>query len=145
MVNMRTLRAAVVLVIEPDQCFRSLIGASLRQEGHRVVEAADDRTAVEMLGRLRPNLILIDDDMDRTWLLSRLASTPSLAGIPIIAMGGNGDLVRLARAGIIDSINKPFGYTELQASVSTVLALSPEDVAFERERIVALAGELTAA
>ena len=52
-----------VLVIDDDPTIRQVIGYALGDEGHHVAEAADGHTALELIGREHPDVILLDMKM----------------------------------------------------------------------------------
>lgn len=145
MVNKRALRAARILLVESDDRFRALIGASLRHEGHLVAEAQDTLDALRTVMRDPPDLLVLDAEADPYVILERLSVLPQMTGVPIIALGGDADLLRLASAGVIEHLRKPFGYSELHAVVDAVLSLTPEEISVERELVRAFAGDLALA
>jgi DNA-binding response OmpR family regulator len=54
---------ARILVIDDDPSIRQAIGFTLRDEGHEVEEAPDGRTALDIIGKQQPDLILLDMKM----------------------------------------------------------------------------------
>lgn len=138
MVNMRTHRASRVLLVDPASISRSLTASTLESAGHHVLAVDRAENVFRTLAVEPPDVIVVDVE-DTGDLLEQLAATPRVDAVPIVAVGGS-DLVRLARAGVLEHVRRPFGYAELNAAVDAVLAM--DDIAFERERIRALADEL---
>jgi DNA-binding response OmpR family regulator len=76
-----------ILVVDDDQGIVRLLRAYLEQEGYQVSAAYDGETALHILRRERPDLLLLDlmlPDRDG-WEVTRIVrSEPSLRSIPII-------------------------------------------------------------
>jgi DNA-binding response OmpR family regulator len=134
-------RPARVLVIEPELLLKALTCSTLETGGHVVVGVDDVTQVFGAIAHGEFDAILIDVECTGD-LLEELARTPKAAETPIVAVGGT-DLIRLARAGVLEHVRKPYGYAELNDAVNAVLAM--EDIAFERDRIRALADGLVAA
>ena len=84
-------RQILVLVIDDEPDYRSLMTRFLRKEGFRVQLAADGRTGLELARKLRPRAILLDVMMpgiDGWSVLSALKADPNLADIPVVMVTG---------------------------------------------------------
>jgi CheY-like chemotaxis protein len=51
---------AKILIVEDDAVIRSLYSDTLQKRGHDVVEAEDCETGLKLLGKARPDLVLLD-------------------------------------------------------------------------------------
>jgi CheY-like chemotaxis protein len=74
-----------VLLVDDDGDFRSLVSEVLSAEGCQVACAANGAEALEILGVITPDLILLDLAMPimNGWeLLQKLETDPRLAGVP---------------------------------------------------------------
>jgi DNA-binding response OmpR family regulator len=119
-----------ILVVEDDRGIREGIVDALRFEGHEPVDAATGELAIEKLGRVELDLVLLDLVLPGVSGLDVLqAIRRSWAVVPVIiltARGAEDDRVRGLRAGADDYIVKPFSVRELLARVDAVLRRSPE-------------------
>ena len=118
------LPAAVVLVIEDDAPMRRFLGAALRAQAYRVVEAASAREGLAHAAGRNPGVILLDlglPDGDGLDLTPRLRASTRAAIIVISARGREHDKVTALDRGADDYLTKPFGVSELLARVRVAL------------------------
>ena len=54
------MQPPIVLIVDDDADFRSILGEVLREEGYRIVEATNGEEAIQVLDSLTPDLILAD-------------------------------------------------------------------------------------
>lgn len=112
-----------ILVVDDDREVVRLIRAYLEQAGFEVLAAYDGDTAVHVIRRDRPDLLLLDlmlPGMDG-WAITRLVrADPSLAHIPIIMLTARVDdtdkIVGL-ELGADDYVTKPYNPREVVARV----------------------------
>jgi two-component system alkaline phosphatase synthesis response regulator PhoP len=112
-----------ILVVDDDREVVRLIRAYLEQAGFEVRAAHDGETAVHMIRRERPDLLLLDlmlPGMDG-WEITRLVrADPTLAHIPIIMLTARVDdtdkIVGL-ELGADDYVTKPYNPREVVARV----------------------------
>src|SRR5207248_11191285 len=103
--------------------------------------AANGRQGLEVLERIRPDLILLDimmPEMDGFETCRRIKASTSWREIPIVfltAKTDTGDIVRAFELGAVDYVAKPFNAYELLARVNTHLALAR--VHLEQEGLLA--------
>src|SRR5207247_65802 len=77
-----------ILVVDDNAITRKLVRVTLASEGYSVLEAEDGASAMGMLAREKPDLILQDlvlPDIGGIELVERLRAEPGGAGIPILA------------------------------------------------------------
>ena len=84
-----------ILLVEDNASARDVCVELLRDHGHSVMAVDDGALALDEIGRLRPDVILLDLVMPRAKLdgfavLSRLAAGPG-SNIPVIILSGLGD------------------------------------------------------
>jgi diguanylate cyclase len=102
-----------VLVVDDDRSMRMLCGAALGAAGFAVETAADGSSALGVLEKFQPEIILLDVDlpgMDGITLCRRLHDDPKTCEIPVCMMTGLGDLASIQRAyeaGATDFVVKP--------------------------------------
>jgi adenylate cyclase len=104
------------------------LSAVLMEKGYLVSVATNGRQALEVLARVRPDLILLDvlmPEMDGFETCRRLKAS-SAHDIPIIfltAKTDTDDIVQGFELGAVDYVAKPFNTHELLARVSTHLTI----------------------
>ncbi|MEO7009918.1 MAG: response regulator [Caldimonas sp.] len=117
----------VVLVVEDDEFARQLMHSTLEGTGYEVLFAADGVSALGLLRRIRPDLILMDvnlPDTDGVALTQKLKSLPHLADIPILMLTGEArreTLESSMNAGAAGFIVKPFTRDALVAKLERFL------------------------
>lgn len=112
----------MILVVDDEPTITELLTDILEYQGHPVVVAHDAESALDMLPLYRPTLILVDlmmPSVDGLSLALTLRHSPSLSGVPLIAMSASDSALALAdRVGDFDAmISKPFETDELIQTV----------------------------
>src|SRR5918997_983911 len=88
----------LVLVVEDLEWIREGMIAQLRAHGYDVAEAADADAALPLAERLRPALVLTEEELPTyAELAERLARHPALSRVPVVII--NPDAVDGARHG----------------------------------------------
>lgn len=99
--------------------------------GVRLIHADDGETALRILKRERPDLILLDlhlPDMPGEELLRRIRGNPVMRSIPVAVLSadaGDAQAKRLLDAGASAYVTKPFNVTRVLALVDETLARRP--------------------
>ena len=121
-----------VMIIEDDPEIRGIVTTLLNNEGYRVEQIADGRTAVERVFLMKIDLILVDlrlPGLDGTEVCKRIrAGRVNTPIIVISAAADEFDKVLLLELGADDYVVKPFGARELLARIRAVLRRSTADV-----------------
>lgn len=116
---------ATVLVVDDEPEIRASLSGVLRDEGLRVVEAADGRDALDLLRSERPELVLLDvwmPEMDGIELLRILREEPCRPEVIMISGHGNIETaVRATKLGAFDFIEKPFSIDAVLRLVNRAL------------------------
>jgi CheY-like chemotaxis protein len=109
---------STVLVVEDDIVIRGLIATILEADGHRVVQAANGKEALDVLeAGERPGLILLDLMMpvlSGAELIELLQQDVRLAGLPVVvvsAFSDGGDV-----RGVKRFVRKPVSASTLRLS-----------------------------
>jgi DNA-binding response OmpR family regulator len=116
-----------VLLIEDDARIRRLLQIALRDEGYRVLEAADGRTALEMSAQHTVDVVILDlmlpdlDGFEVCRLLRRHSDVPVIIAS---AKGDSHDIVAGLEAGADDYVVKPVVAKELSARIRAMLRRS---------------------
>ena len=126
-----------VLVAEDEALIRLDLKEMLEEEGYAVVgEAADGEQAIEMAGRMRPDLVILDVKMPK---LDGIAAAERIAGervapVVILTAFSQRDLVERAReAGAMAYLVKPFQKKDLVPTIEMATSRFAEIVALEQE------------
>jgi CheY-like chemotaxis protein len=104
---------ADILIIEDNEYNLYLETFILEKAGHVVIQARTGELGIEMAGRQRPDLILLDiqlPEMDGYAVAVALHQNPALADVPIIAVTSYamvGDRERTLESGCTGYIEKP--------------------------------------
>jgi DNA-binding response OmpR family regulator len=128
---------SAVLVAEPEPTTREYLGRQLRDDGFDVLGAARRSEALDLVERLRPDLVLLAE-LDLCLRLRR--GEPGRTwdrNVPVILLAPTSDPVERVRAldrGADDVIGRPFAYEELLARIRALLRRSTSASA---ERLVA--------
>ncbi len=114
---------ALVLVVDDDPAVRQALAGWLATLGYRVAEAADGRTGLAELDRLRPDILLVDYAMPGlTGAEVARAARQRRADLPVVlATGYSSD----AALGGLPTLRKPFGIEELAKVLDRALAPAP--------------------
>jgi two-component system KDP operon response regulator KdpE len=114
-----------VLVIDDEPPIRKLLRTGLSTQGYAILEAGNGATALEVLGRAKADLVILDlglPDMRGHDLLRAIrASHP---GLPVVVLSSRDDEAGKVEAldlGADDYVTKPFGMAELLARLRTAL------------------------
>jgi PAS domain S-box-containing protein len=116
-----------VLIVEDNPITRKMMRVTLASEGYTVVEAADGRSALALLERDAPDLILQDlllSDMDGFDLVRQVRASAKGAAIPVLAISGFFSKIEQSRAlqvGFTDYLFKPVEPAHLLATVDAYL------------------------
>ena len=125
------MSATKVVVIEDEPDILELIEYNLRREGFEVATATTGRTGLSVIGREKPDIVLLDlllPGLDGLDVCRRLRAVESTRGLPVImvtARGEERDVVLGLGVGADDYIHKPFSPRELVARVRAVLRRGP--------------------
>ena len=118
---------ASILVVDPDRAMRCQMAHELRELGHDVAESEDAFTALELLRRKRPDLMLCDftlPDLGGVELLNDVRSIEDLRTMRVMmtsARSNPDDIVLALESGADDFIGKPIDLPELRARVGACL------------------------
>lgn len=127
--GVRPVLGGKVLVVDDERPNRLYLKKLLSSYGCQVSEAADGPSALEMVHRERPDLILADvvmpgmDGFELCGAIKEVAATRDVPVIMVTAKGQIEDLKKGFDLGAMDYIRKPFDARELVLRVGNALAL----------------------
>jgi PAS domain S-box-containing protein len=120
--------AGSILVVEDNPTTRKMFRVALESAGYEVVEAADCRTALDVVAQRRPDLIVQDlilPDMDGLELARSLRDKLGDAPVPIVCVSGflsKLDEARALKGGFAQVLVKPVDPFQLLDTVNIHLA-----------------------
>ena len=120
-----------ILVIEDDAVARADLEARLAANGYIVARAADAASALTVVNRERPDLILLDLGLpggDGFLVLERLRKIAALAVIPVLVITGRSDAEtrkRVEALGVAPLLAKPVETEVLLAAIRAGLETKP--------------------
>ena len=127
------MTAAKILIVEDEAPIREMIAFHLARAGFDTLEAADCRSARELLADERPDLALVDwmlpdmSGLELTRQLKRDKDNDDLAIIMLTARADEFDKIAGLEGGADDYVTKPFSPRELIARIQAVLRRSGGD------------------
>lgn len=126
---------------EPD--VRTLCKINLEYEGYEVIEASDGLSALDLIEKEHPDLVILDimmPEMDGWQVLEKLKSEEGTASIPVVLLTAKADEASQLRGwerGAADYLTKPFSPMALSRYVERVLSgKNSEDEARRRAAVV---------
>lgn len=120
-----------ILAVDDDAQVLRSITRILQDAGYTVQTASSGAEALELIGRQRPDLVILDiimPEMDGLEVCRRLRADPFTAKLPIIfltAKGRPSDVARGLDSGSDDYLTKPFEVVELPARIRALLRRAP--------------------
>jgi DNA-binding response OmpR family regulator len=121
------VQPAHILVVDDQEDNRAVLERRLRRQGHTVESASGGHSALDMLGRQRFDLVLLDvlmPDLDGLAVLERMKAQAATRDIPVIMISALDDVasvVRCIERGAEDHLPKPFDPVLLRARISACL------------------------
>jgi two-component system response regulator HydG len=115
-----------ILVIDDDRDMRLLLTRYLQKHDFEVIEAANGKSALEILEKVEPQVILCDfklGDMNGNDLLSKIKE--HYRHIPVIIITGYGDIkiaVEVMKLGAFDYVTKPLFPDEILLTIKKALS-----------------------
>ena len=121
-----------ILLVEDNEVNRRLAGFLLRSQGYQVREATSAQAAFEMVGKDRPDLIVMDIQLpgiDGLEATRKLKEKPATADIPVIAVTSyamKGDREKALAAGCAGYVTKPIDKNTFIQEVAAQLGNKPK-------------------
>src|SRR5512137_599313 len=118
-----------ILIVEDAPANIQALSSTLKDKGYQISVATNGRQALEVVARLRPDLILLDvmmPEMDGFETCRRLKESAATNDIPVIfltAKTETSDIVQGFELGAVDYVANPFNAHELLARVNTHLMM----------------------
>jgi two-component system phosphate regulon response regulator PhoB len=135
---------ANILLVEDEPAIQELLAFNVTQCGYRAIQASDANSALALINRALPDLILLDwmlPGMSGVELAKRLRADQRTHNIPIImltARTDERDKILGLESGADDYITKPFSPRELMARIRAVLRRRAPQMSDELVRVEGL-------
>ncbi len=132
-----------ILLADDDPSLREVVRYTLDRAGYQVVEASDGKKALELFGRLSPDLVVLDVTMPELDGLEVCRAIRARSQVPILFLSSRGeevDKVLGLELGGDDYLVKPFSPRELASRVKALLRRASAPPA---ESPTVTAGEVT--
>jgi DNA-binding response OmpR family regulator len=115
-----------ILIVDDDESVRSLLRATLPEDGYEVLEASDGDSALELIAREPPDLVLLDWQMPGrpgSQVLDELKHrNPELPVVVLTAQHQPPHRALAEALGVDVFLTKPFSPMELLDTVERLLA-----------------------
>lgn len=118
------MSSSSILVIDDEPQIRRVLRSTLSFRGYEISEAATGEEGVELAGKLKPDLILLDVNLPGISGIEACKEIRRTSDVPIIMLtvrNAERDKVVALDAGADDYVTKPFGIEELLARVRASL------------------------
>ena len=118
-----------ILIVDDTPANIQTLTATLKERNYQISVATNGRQALDVVARVRPDLILLDvmmPEMDGFETCRRLKASEQWRQIPVIfltARTDTADIVKGFELGAVDYVAKPFNAHELLARVNTHLTI----------------------
>ncbi len=117
-----------LLIVDDDRDLVELLDYALKREGYEVVRAYDGESAIDVVGRERPDLVVLDLNLPRLpgfVVMERIRQVDEHVAVLLLsARQEESDILRGLQLGADDYITKPFRPKELVARVKAILRRS---------------------
>jgi DNA-binding response OmpR family regulator len=121
--------ARTIAIVEDDADIRGLLDFKLRAAGYETAFARDGVSAIGVIRKAQPDLILLDIGLpggDGFVILDRLREFDALATIPVVVITARTEpdaRKRMELSGVAGFVEKPFDVGELLQTVESILAV----------------------
>ena len=121
---------ATVMIVEDDEMIREMMDITLSQAGYGVAAAGSGESALDLLKRVKVDLVLLDVHMPRMSGLDVLMAMAKSGrnSPPVLMVTANrqaGTVAEAMRLGCVGYMAKPFAPGDLLGRVARALATRP--------------------
>ena len=122
-----TSEAKKIVIVEDNPFNMELVHDILAIKGYEIYEAVDAEQGLEIIARVKPDLVLMDiqlpgmDGIEATRLIKSQESTKNIPVVAVTANAMKGDREEIISQGFDDYISKPIELTALIEKVAEIL------------------------
>ncbi|MFN8475532.1 MAG: response regulator [Anaerolineae bacterium] len=105
-----------ILVVDDEPAIREVMSLILADEGYEVLEASDGKNALELVGAVQPNLILLDFNMpvmDGSAFMTAYKNLPAPRAPVVLVTASDAALQQADELGASGGLAKPFAVDRL--------------------------------
>lgn len=117
---------ALIVIAEDEFLVADLLITILDDAGHTVVSAAHGKAALELVRKVRPDLVITDFMMPLLTgleLAEAIRADAELAGLPVILVSGAQGSIGRSKPNVFDAVlDKPYEEMRLLATIDALLA-----------------------
>jgi CheY-like chemotaxis protein len=119
-----------ILIAEDNVVNRELLRELLEIQGFDVAEAGNGQEALEMIDRVRPDLLVLDLGMpvlDGFGAIQKIRANPATASLPVLAATAyamRGDREKTLQAGFDGYLSKPIDSATLKAEIDRLIGMA---------------------
>ena len=120
-------KGALVLIVDDDRSTRTALRFAMQRNGYAVEEATDGTSALALVGRMTPDVILMDammPQMDGFTACAKLQELPNCRDVPVLmitALDDDQSIQRAFAAGASDYIAKPLNLAVVNQRVKRLV------------------------
>lgn len=114
----------LIMAVDDDESICILLSRLIEDAGYRAITAGDGKTALTLLRRECPDMLLLDITMPTMSGLEVLREVRRQTDIPVLMITARCEAITIHQAlvaGADDYINKPFNIDDLMARIETKL------------------------
>ena len=117
---------ALILVVDDEFSVAEVLQSALADAGHEVVTAVNGRQGLDLLGKRRPDMVLLDfmmPIMDGPAMLKAMKENPAYSNVPAVVMSSlpESAVAEAARGMYTAYLRKPFTLAAVTNIVKTLL------------------------
>ncbi len=146
MENVKEGNQKTILIVDDEQPIVDILVYNLKKEGYNTLEANDGLTAVDMVFKNRPDLVLLDimlPKMDGLTVCKKIRSKFNIPILMLTAKDEEIDKILGLELGADDYVTKPFSVRELMARIKANLRkYEIKEQAVVQENVTPLASKI---
>jgi DNA-binding response OmpR family regulator len=120
----------LVAVVDDEPDTNEMIAEMIRLNGHEVIRSFDGHSAMQLISREMPDLVVMDvmmPDLSGLEVLRFMRRDPRLKHIPVIVLSARSrpeDIQEGIQAGAARYLTKPVAFDEVKAAVQSLITAS---------------------
>lgn len=121
-----------ILIVDDETTVRDVVKLSLKKDGYVLLEADSGQSALDLINRTPPDLVVLDymmPDVDGLAVLEAIRSNMHTKGIPVLFLTASSDddvIIECFRSGADSYLTKPFSVALLRMQIAALLQHSAQ-------------------